>query len=89
MTRFIGAHFAESFREKRTQADHLALYRRLYDELFGALSISRVRSVSDDAITVLFDGAKGSMAEIRFELQAGSDPEITGMRIAQVEVSMR
>jgi hypothetical protein len=45
--------------------------------------------VSDDAITVLFDGAKGSMAEIRFELQAGSDPEITGMRIAQVEVSMR
>ena len=89
MTRFIADHFSDSYNDARTQADHLALYRRLRDELFGRLSITRIREVADDAITVLFDGATGSMAEIRFEIVGEQEPRIDGMRIAEVQVSMR
>jgi hypothetical protein len=86
MSAFITTHFEKSFRESKSEREHLDLYRRLYDEHFGPLVVDRVVREEEAGLTVLFRSAKGPMAEFGFEVGAGKRKRIAGIRVAVVDV---
>jgi len=86
MSAFISTHFEEAFRAKRTEQEHLDLYRRLYDEHFGPITVHRLVRDDEASLTVLFQSAKGPMAEFNFEVAPGEPKQIAGIRVAVVDV---
>ncbi len=86
MSAFIAAHFEEFFRVKRTEEEHIGLYRRLYDEHFGRLTVQQVVREDETGLAVLFSSAKGPMAEFSFEVEPGKSTRVSGMRVAVVDV---
>lgn len=86
MSAFIASNFGEAFRASKTEQGHLDLYRRLYDEHFGPITVHRVVREDETGITVLFQSAKGPMAEFGFECGQGTPMQISGIRVAVVDV---
>jgi len=86
MSAFIAAHFAEDLRAKRTEQEHVDLYRRLYDEHFGRLTVQQVVREDETGLTVLFSSATGLTAEFTFEVEAGESTRMVGIRVAVVDV---
>jgi hypothetical protein len=86
MAAFIDAGFDPTYRASKTDDEHLAVYRRLHDEHFGALTVQQVIAADADGLTVLFTTARGPLAEFRFLAGPGDTASIAGMRVAIVEI---
>jgi len=85
MSAFISEGFDDEFRASKTEEEHLALYRRLYDNHFGTITVERLMQEKEDGVTVLFSSAKGPKAQFRFDLVPGEQPKIAGMEVAIVD----
>jgi hypothetical protein len=86
MWAFIAADFDPEYRASKSEREHLEVYRSLFDEHFGALTVQQVIADDPDGLTVLFTTAKGPLAEFRFLAGPGDTPTIAGIRIAIVEL---
>lgn len=85
MKDFIAGHFDDAFRASRSDGEHLDLYRTLYGEYFGKITLRHVVQADDSGLTVLFDSETGKTAEFRFSAEG---QRIGGMRVGVVEVSV-
>ncbi|MCG3156522.1 MAG: D-aminopeptidase [bacterium] len=82
---FQNKNFASVLLQRRPEAERMQMYRQIHGNL-GRLTLRRVLTAKNDAISILVTAANGESLRCDFSFEAEGQYKITGLSIDQTEV---